>query len=265
MHTHGNGMNSKVALITGGTRGIGRAIAFELARRGCSVAVNFVTDHESADSTLAELRALAPKAIAIKAHIGDESSRRELWSAFDAEFNHLDYFIANAATGVHRPLETLSVNSLGKVLAVNVEGFQSLSQEARKRMLAQKPDGDARAGARGRIIALSSSGAERVIENYGSVAASKAALEALCRQLAWELGPLGINCNVVRAGLVDTGILDYIQGKAKIIADTIARTPNRRLVTPDDVARFVAFLVSEDASMINGQTMMVDGGFHLQA
>ena len=141
---------------------------------------------------------------------------------------------------------------------MNFESLVFLAGEGVKRMPPRQEEG---AGATGRVVCLSSIGAERVLRDYGSVGASKAALEAMARQLAVELGPRGINVNVVRSGLCDTGILRYVADRQKIIADTIARTPGGRLVTPADVADLVLFTLSAAARMITGQVLNVDGGY----
>jgi enoyl-[acyl-carrier protein] reductase III len=253
----------KVALVTGGSRGIGKAISIALAQQGCSVALNYLSDHESAEETAHTIRTLGVEALLLQSHIGNQDSRNELWSKFEERFDCLDYLVVNAATGVFREATKLTLNSVRKVFAVNFEALIDLAHEGVRRMRSVgAPYGP---GERGRIIALSSIGAERVIANYGSIGASKAAMEAMTRQLAYELGGEGINCNVVRAGLVDTGVLNYLAGKDRIIEDTIARTPNGRLVRPEDVADLVVFLVSQNAKMINGQTLMVDGGYGLMA
>lgn len=259
-------LQNKVVLITGGSRGIGRAISERLAEEGCSVAINYLNDHESAENLVNRLTEKGVKACAIQAHIGDVESRKDLWKKFDANFNRLDFFISNAATGVFRELNSLSLNSLKKVMAVNVEAFLELANGAAQRMLKKEmPSTNIEPGEVGRIISLSSIGAERTIQNYGSIGASKAALEAMTRQMAFELGKKGINCNSLRAGLVDTGVLNFIQEKEKIVKETISKTPNGRLVVTKDVACLVAFLLSSESSMINGQTIMVDGGHCLNA
>jgi len=255
--------DQKVALVTGGSRGIGRAISIRLASAGCKVAINYLSDHESAEETVQAIKESGGNAVAIQAHLGDESSRNDLWKEFDKHFNKIDYLIFNAATGVFRETAKLTTKSLKKVLAVN---FEALVELANQSVLRMSDENKANlAGSKGRIVAISSVGAEKVIANYGAVGSSKAAMEAMIRQFAFELGSKGINCNTVRAGLVDTGVLNYIQGKDKIIEETIKNTPNGRLVTPDDVAAMVSFVLSNDASMLNGQTLMVDGGFGLRA
>ncbi len=255
--------STKVAMITGGTRGIGFAIAESLASQGCDLLINYLSDHESAAKAVEHLTSFGVKAFAVQAHVGDVESRKDLWREFDERFDHIDFLIANAATGVFREASKLTLNSLRKVFAVNFEAIVDLANCAVERM--PKGDEPYDAGRKGRIIAISSIGAERVIANYGSIGASKAAMEAMIRQLAFELGPSGVNCNVIRAGLVDTGVLNYISGKDDIIRETIERTPNGRLVTGDDVAELVSFLLSGSSTMINGQTLMVDGGYGLLA
>ncbi len=253
----------KNVIVTGGTRGIGRAISQQLCRLGATVFANYLSDHESAESLSASLADLPGKFVPIQAHLGDAGTRGDFWSELDKHTNAIDSLVINAATGVHRPALDLSGNSLRKVLAVNLESSLEFCQQSVRRMKAAAAG--AGAGERGRILAISSLGAERALPDYGSVGISKAALEALMRQLARELGPTGINCNIVRPGLVDTGILDYMQGRTAIIEDTIAHTPNRRLVTPKDVAQLVEFLLGPNSSMINGQTLTIDGGFGVVA
>ena len=255
-------LSGKVALITGGSRGIGRAISKTLAISGTHVIVNYLNNHDTANSLVRELQDLGAKVDLIQAHIGDPTSRKELWEKFDTISDRLDFFIANAAIGVFKPLEKLSLNSLRKVLSINLESFLDLSHEAISRMKKKQKTFE---GERGRIIAISSMGSIRAIPNYGSVACIKAGLESMIRQYAFELGQDGINCNIVRAGLVDTGILDYVSGKSEIINSTISSTPTGRMTTPEDVSGVVKFLLTKDSRMITGQTIVVDGGYSIKA
>ncbi len=248
----------KHALITGGSRGIGAQIAIKLAKQGVNVVVNYINNEDAAKKVVEQIKSHGVEGHAIRAHIGDKKSRKDLMTQYDQFFPKLDYFIANAAIGVFKPVMELSLNSIKKVFAVNVESFLELTQEAVRRMTPCA--GQPIAGSTGRIIALSSLGAEKALPDYGSVGASKAAMEALARQFAVELGPQGINVNVVRAGLVDTGILRFVADREAILEATSTKTPNRRITTTDEVADFVYFLTSKDSAMINGQTMMIDGG-----
>lgn len=250
-------MQGRAAVITGGTRGIGKAIAQNLVHSGAHVIVNYLSDHESAKDLEDSLQD-APGTISVhQCHLGDREAREKFWSEVDSQLSEVNYLILNAATGVHRPTSSLSSNSFRKVLSVNLEANLDFIKEGYKRM----PSGAFSPGEKGRVIALSSLGAQRALRDYGSVGVSKAALEAMMRQFASELGVEGVNFNIVRPGLVDTGILDYLKDRAKILEDTIARTPNRRLVQTREVAQLVHFLLSENSAMINGQTIDIDGGF----
>ena len=249
----------KYALITGGSRGIGAEIALGLACKGVHVVINYINNQDAAAGVVKQIKDLGVEAHAIRAHIGDKKSRAELMVEYDKLFPKLDYFIANAAIGVFKPMTELSLNSIKKVFAVNVESFLELTQQAVKRMGSSEND-SVIAGSVGRIVALSSLGAEKALPNYGSVGASKAAMESMARQFAVELGPQGINVNVVRAGLVDTGILRYVSDRDQILKETCEKTPNRRITTTKEVADLVCFLTGKESSMINGQTLMVDGG-----
>lgn len=249
------------AVITGGTRGIGKAISLKLAELGCNVAMLYLSDHESGEEAQKEAEQFDVTAKAMQCHLGDKNSLKEFWPQYDEIFGGVNFLVSNAATGVHRPIGEISSNSLKKVFAVNIDAFLTLAQESMKRM----PTGDHKAGEKGRLLTISSLGAERVLPDYGTVGSSKAALEALTRQFAWENGPSGINANCIRGGLVDTGVLNYIEGKDEIIKSTVSRTPCRRIATPNDIANLACFLLSPYSAMINGQVVTLDGGFSLTA
>ena len=253
---------NRVALITGGTRGIGAAICNTLASKGCSIAFTYLSNHDKAQELTKTCAKYGVKAHAFQLHLGNPTSLEELWKNFDLYFNKIDYLILNAATGVFKPIMELSLNSVKKVLSANFESIFSLIPNAVKRMPFSNHNVP---GNRGRIVSLSSLGAERVIQNYGIIGASKAAMELAIKHFAFELGSIGINCNIVRAGLVITDAIKFLANQKEIIDFTLNKTPNKKIVTVEDVANVVAFLLTDEASMINGQIINVDGGYNLNA
>ena len=240
----------KVALVTGAARGIGRAIALKLAAGGCDVAANYYNSAEEADSLCAEIRALGRRACAIQASVGVPDSVDELFDAFRKEFDHLDIVVSNAASGVLKPTVEMTLKHWRWCLETNALALNLLTQRA----LPLMPNG-------GRILALSSLGASRAMPGYGFIGASKAALEALARALAQELGPRGFRVNVVSAGVVDTDALAYFPNREALLAGYAERAPAGPVLTPQDVAGAVYLLCLPEAGMINGHTLVVDGGF----
>ncbi|MCC6869405.1 MAG: enoyl-[acyl-carrier-protein] reductase FabL [Burkholderiales bacterium] len=240
----------KVALVTGAARGIGRAVARKLAAAGCDVVVNYYNSAEPAAALCAEIRGLGRRAIAVQASVGVPDSVDELFTAIDREFDHVDLVVSNAASGVLKPAMEMTLKHWRWCMETNALALNLLAQRAVPRMR----DG-------GRIVALSSLGAQRALPGYGFVGASKAALEALARSLAQELGPRGVRVNVVSAGVVDTDALTYFPNRDELLANFAARAPAGPVLTPDDVAGAVYLLCLPEASMINGHTLVVDGGF----
>jgi enoyl-[acyl-carrier protein] reductase III len=243
-------LTGKVALVTGAARGIGRAIARRLAAAGCDVAVNYYNSHDEAESLAAEIRALGRRACVIKASVGIPESVKELFSALGEEFGRVDILVSNAASGVLKPALEMSLKHWRWCMETNALALNLLAQGAVPMM----PAG-------GRIIAISSLGAVRAMPNYGFIGASKAALESLVRALAQELGPKGIRVNTVSAGVVDTDALQQFPHRDQLLADFARRTPAGPRLTPEDVAGAVYLLCLPEAAMINGHTLVVDGGF----
>jgi enoyl-[acyl-carrier protein] reductase III len=171
-------LNGKVALVTGAARGIGRAIARKLAAAGCDVAVNYYNSHDEAEALCGELRAMGRRAVAIKASVGMPDSVDELFEELHKHFDRIDILVSNAASGVLRPAMEMSLKHWRWCMETNALALTLLAQHAVPMM----PAG-------GRIIAMSSLGAVRAMPAYGFVGASKAALEAMVRTLAQELGP----------------------------------------------------------------------------
>ncbi len=240
----------KVALVTGGARGIGRACVRKLAAAGCDVAVNYYNSHEEADALCAEVRALGRRAVALQGSAGDPESLAEVFDGFAKTFDRLDIIVSNAASGVLKPALEMKLKHWRWCLETNAFALNLLAQHGVPLM----KDG-------GRIIAMSSLGAQRAMPNYGFVGASKAALESLVRTLAQELGPQGIRVNAVSAGVVDTDALAYFPNREQLLAEFAQRTPAGPRLTPEDVAGAVYLLCLPEAAMINGATLFVDGGF----
>jgi enoyl-[acyl-carrier protein] reductase III len=240
----------KVALVTGAARGIGRAVALKLASAGCDVVANYYNSHEEAEAVCAEIRGMGRRAVAIKASVGLPESVDELFAELKKQFDRVDVVVSNAASGVLRPTMEMTLKHWRWCMETNAFALNLLAQRAAPMM-----------SAGGRIIAMSSLGAQRAMPNYGFIGASKAALEALVRSLAQELGPSGIRVNAVSAGVVDTDALAHFPNREELLASFAERTPAGPVLRPEDVAGAVYLLCLPEANMINGHTLFVDGGF----
>lgn len=240
----------KVALVTGAARGIGRAVALKLAGAGCDVAANYYNSAAEAEALCAEIRALGRRAVAIQGSVGIPDSVDEIFTELRRHFDRVDIVVSNAASGVLKPTIEMTLKHWRWCMETNALALNLLAQRALPLM-----------GSGGRIVALSSLGAQRAMPGYGFVGASKAALESLARALAQELGPRGIRVNTVSAGVVDTDALAYFPNREELLADYARRAPAGPVLTPDDVAGAVYLLCLPEAAMINGHTLVVDGGF----
>ena len=245
-------LKGKVALVTGGSRGIGKAIALELARQGADIAFNYLRNHKAAREAEEELQALGVRVCRVRAHLGEAESIRALFAEVERQFGRLDILVNNAASGVQRSALELEERHWDWTMDVNARGPWLCAKEAARLM---------REG--GAIINLTSLGSQRVLPYYTAVGVSKAALEALTRYLAVELAPLGIVVNAVAGGVVETGALDHFPNREEMMSAG-QQTPAGRMVTPEDIAGVVAFLCTEEASMIRGQVVVVDGGYSLR-
>ena len=245
-------LSGKVALVTGGSRGIGRAVAMKMAKHGCHVAIVYHNSHEEAESVCADIRGLGLRAQAIQADVSDPEIVAEVFAAFREQFNRLDFLVSNAATGVLKPALQLSLKHWRRCLETNALALNLLAQQAVP-FMAQG----------GRIIALSSLGACRAIPQYAFIGASKAALESLVRSLAQELGPRGIRVNVVSAGVVDTDALKHFPNREQLLDEFARRAPAGPTLTPEHIADAVYLLCLPEADMITGHTLVVDAGYSI--
>ncbi len=242
----------KVALVTGGSRGIGRAIACELASRGADIIINYFRNHKEARNAQAEIEALGVRCIRVTAHLAEAAQVQKLFKAVKDEFGHLDILINNAASGVQRSAMELEEKHWDWTMNINTKAPWLCTKEAVSLM----SEG-------GRVVNISSLGAGRVLPYYLSVGVSKAGLEAVTRYLAVELAPLGITVNAVSGGYVATEALEHFPNRDDMLDIARSKTPGNQLLTPEDLAKTVAFLCSEDAAMIRGQVIVVDGGMSL--
>jgi enoyl-[acyl-carrier protein] reductase III len=237
------------ALVTGGSRGIGKAIALRLARDGATrVAIGYFRSDAAAEETAEELLALGAEPVLVRGNI---TSSRVLEQA--EALGPLDVLVHNAATGVIRPALETENKHWDWTVNANARALLALTRSVAPAMAPGSS-----------IVAISSLGSIRVLENYTLVGVSKAALEALVRYLAVELAPRGIRVNAVSAGVVETGALEHFPNREEMLASGAAN-PAGRLVTPDDIAGVVSFLSSPDAEMIRGQVVVIDGGWSLPA
>ncbi|HET6445595.1 MAG TPA: enoyl-[acyl-carrier-protein] reductase FabL [candidate division Zixibacteria bacterium] len=249
--------SGKVALVTGSGRGIGRTIAIRLAQEGADIVVNYFRNREPAEKTAQEIMELGRRAIVVKANVGELDQLDHLYAATEDEFGKLDILVHNAASGYLRPALEQKPRGWEWTMNINARSLLFGAQHAARLM---KGNG-------GAIVAISSLGSARAFPDYVVVGASKAALESLVRYLGVELSPLGITVNAISPGIVETDALQHFsifaQEGQKILDMALDRTPVGRLCTPDDVADLVLFLSSPKASMICGQTIVIDGGYTL--
>jgi 3-oxoacyl-[acyl-carrier protein] reductase len=241
-------LDGKVALVTGASRGIGRAIAVRLGQDGAAVVVNYSGNHEAARETIAAVEAASGRAVAVQGDVGKVGDIQRLFDAAFEHFGKLDILVNNAGIMFNKPLADVTEEEYDLIFAVNVKGTFFSCQQAAKRMA----DG-------GRIINFSSSTTAMMLPTYGTYVATKGAVEQLSHILAKELGSRGITVNVVSPGATDTEL--FGQGKTEQEKQRFAQLAALgRLGQPEDIANVVALLVSDDANWITGQNIRANGG-----
>ena len=245
-------MKGRVALITGGSRGIGRALAFSLAERGAIPIINYRRNEQAAAETL---RGIAERGVsegmAIRADLEQLEEIERMFEEVRERVGRLDFFVSNAAASNFRPLMELKPHNLERTFNLNVRAFVLGVQRAVPLMQ----------GA-GRIVVLSSYGALRAYPTYANLGAAKAAIEAWTRYMAVELAPQGINVNAVNGGIIesDSSAYFYATGRVAPLETVLPKIPKRRMGTVQEVADCVLFLLSPESEYVTGTTLVVDGG-----
>jgi len=240
---------NKVALVTGSSRGLGKALAIELAKNGYDVVVNYARSKTAALETVKEIEALGQKALLVRANVGDMEKLKAMFETIREEFGRLDVFVSNAASGVLRPVMELDESHWDWTMNINAKAMLFGAQEAAKLM-----------DRGGKIVGVSSLGSIRYLENYTTVGVSKAAIESITRYLAVELAAKGIAVNTVSGGALDTDALKHFPNRDELLDDARINTPAGRMVEIEDMVKTAMFLISDDSDMIRGQTIIVDGG-----
>jgi 3-oxoacyl-[acyl-carrier protein] reductase len=242
-------LDSKVVVVTGGSRGIGAAIARRLGAEGAKVVVNYARDEGRATEVVAAIHAAGGKAVAVQADVADEEQVKRLFDRTDREYGPLDVLVNNAGIMEFGPIDALDRAMFLRLVDTHLWSVLVASREAQKRF------GDRG----GKIINISSSGARQALGYFAAYAATKAGVEAVTRCLAEELGPRGIRVNAIAPGGTETDMNAMIPPEAKAAAAQI--TPLRRFGRPEDFGGVAAFLASADADWITGQVIPVNGGY----
>lgn len=249
-----NDFDGKIALITGGTRGLGRALALRLAGMGAVLALNYRRDEESALNTLAEVRQRSSASVLLKADLENDSEVRAMVARAANEFGRIDLLVINAAATAFKPLMEVEPHHLGRTFNLSVGGFVAAVQEAAGFM----PLG-------GRVVMVSGIDSIRYMPGHGVLGAAKAAMESLVRYFAFELGERGITVNGINFGLVDSDSSRLYLGKNFEAARdaAAARSAIKRVPEVDDIAAAITLLLRPEARFITGQIIMADGGLSL--
>jgi enoyl-[acyl-carrier protein] reductase III len=251
-------LTGRVALVTGSSRGIGRACAIRLAEAGADIVINYVTSQAAANEVAEEIRALGRRVAVVKADVSEADDVKEMVEFVEQTFGRLDVLVSSAASGGFRPLLATTTRNFEATMKTNVMAMIQLVQ-ASVRML-EKSDG------RGKVIAISSHGSHMALPFYGVIGGSKAALESFARHFALELGERNINVNIVKAGLVATDSTKNLPYSEQMFAARKYRSmTGDRFLEASDVADAVLYLASPLSDMVQGETLVVDGGAGVHA
>lgn len=250
-------LSGKVALVTGASRGIGRACAESLAASGAAVVVNFLSSQDAARELVSVIQSRGGRAIAVRADVSERDDVLAMVDVIGEHFGRLDVIVSNAAAGGFRPLTQVTPAGFDSILRMNAAPLIWLTQAALP-LFSASPEIS-------RVIAISSHGSIRGIANYGLIGTSKAALESLVRHLAFELGRSGVNFNAIMPGIVETDAIKTLPGSAGMLSSVREQILVRdRMLQPADVAGAVLFLSSPLSDLIQGQVLIIDGGISIR-
>jgi len=239
----------KIAVVTGGSRGIGRAIALRLAEGGAQVVVNYRGNEAAANEAVAQIEAKGSKAIAVQADVSQPAEAQALIDAAKKQFGRIDILVNNAGTTRDMLIMRMSEEDWDVVIDTNLKGSFNCIKAVTRQMMRQRS---------GRIINITSIAGIGGNAGQANYASAKAGLIGLTKTVAKEMGSRGITCNAVAPGLVPTDLTASLP--EELVQVAIERTPLGRIGTPEDMAEAVAFLASDEASFITGQILAVDGG-----
>jgi enoyl-[acyl-carrier protein] reductase III len=247
-------LEGKTVLITGGSRGIGQRLARRLGQERSNVVVNFKKDVEAANRTVDDVVAAGGTAMAFQADIAEEDQVAALVKGTADRFGSIDVLVANAAASAFKPLSDIRRHHVDKTMAITVQGFLELVRSSVPYMQQG-----------GRVVAVSGWDSFRVLPGHGLLGAAKAAMETLVKYLAVELGPARVTAVGVCPGPIDTDSFRYYAGEQweRYERTWLSLTPSGRFPAPEEIAEVMAFLCSPRSAVINGQTIVVDGGLSL--
>ncbi|MFH1840685.1 MAG: 3-oxoacyl-ACP reductase family protein [Candidatus Shapirobacteria bacterium] len=246
-------LTGKKALVTGGSRGIGRGIALALAKQGADVAVNYRSNQVAAEAVVGEIKALGRQSLAIQADVAQKASVVAMFEQIKSQWGKLDILVNNAGIVFSLPVEQTTEQQWDQTLATNLKGQFLCVQEVLKMM-----------GQGGRIINLSSIASGGVGAGFGNSSAyvaSKGGVIGLVEDLAVELAPKGININAIAPGIIATDMTKEFLGDEQVKAGFLAKIPKKRLGKPEDIGAAAVYLASDEADYVTGTVLYVDGGW----
>ncbi len=245
-------MSNKTAIVTGGTRGIGKAIVLELAKSGCNVAFNYSKSDDLANELVKEIEALGVKAVAKKADVADFESAKDMIKEVKEEFGQIDYLVNNAGITRDKLLAMMKENDWDDVININLKSVYNFSKAVIMTMIKQKS---------GKILNITSVSGIAGVAGQTNYSASKAGMIGFTKALAKEVGKAKINVNAIACGFIETDMTSELPEEYK--QKMTDMTALKRFGTTDDVAKVAKFLLSDDANYVTGQVLSLDGGLAL--